>query len=1494
MKTFIKLLLLAAVALPSWVTIAAQSLVTPPDGAAKEDWKLVSAWYTNVGTIENPTFDPTESFGRNTVGVIIVDDQMYIQGLCKALPESWVVGTISGSTVTFAKNQWFGNGVNNAPHYLVGEGTMDNQGTIHEGEAVDVVMNYDATNKILTMSNSSLYVLDCDRVNGLVVESSQVGVGNTISSWGYHEGLEIYQPAVKQMKTLSKEDLQGVTYTWPITNTDAVNTAAGRVANVLDPVTVTDAESAAKAIALIQKIYSDPQFPGPYTRGYTTAGVPEGTVSYQAVGEINSSHQYTPNYGWRIPNKNSIQSEADGWYNNYWFDPTDYRPTVEGYTTLLIEVQDDFEFDRNWYRNGDYVEKNSDPYQNLLIYFQNTIKRVTLLTESIRTGNNLTSGTLYKIDANEINRFYLISKGQSRFDINNTSRAENGLPYYRNSSYRDYNSEIMFYHMFEQFSPTLGTGVQASKKDIYNQLVSADPMGEQKTGFPVFHDCIAVPYANLSNGVGAGGHEFQMAEEGSSATYDMRDLLFFVPDRRMTNHNGWQYVSPFNGQTTNVGSRDGNGGGDNSTIFFNYCEDYAPRMDMYVIHLYEIEGRQLTDDQNNQLHIYQLNLNWASNMSNFLPGEQQVYYLWRKVTDANGSTTFERVMKWTKDAQGNWVETNEPVVIQGIYGKFTLDFADHINMNQTGQLVTYYVQGQDVTYVNGEARHFLELQNSNQQSYAVPGYDKSVRMALKIDSDYYSKFVVNEEKNNYYNEVVVSNNYGTDVTANYLQAGENATVIYFQRFDNSINETVNGSVVEKEPTIVAKATVTNKNVTTGTITVRMEYLNQETFTGAKTGTTNQPGTFTFTFERNNPLGRLDFGTNAGESTFRFYDNFRANVSKNEHPNLYLYRAFFESAESFPLENGTEEMSNKVYSNLKPVEIHQTEPSVGGAFTLDNVLIDSDMSQKLPESPTYSISLESASRGEFYGYQVCHWEDKESATIPSEIGENVTGFYGKAQNQGDSYSLHFGNTPEFTEDQSGPTGTFKDLELQANGGAYYYAPQAVDMNGNSYGAPRKATAVGKLDVKVVEPDEDHRLISRYRWFDGGDWYSYYNIYLQFEALDIPAGYELYKVRAWRQVENGADILGEELTSRAARSEVGAGWYMYEDINFGDQIDATGTKKMSCSTVASSLVGDRPTSIPKPVNPDGTGGGRLFDYDLTPNQNGNGNQYVEQNVSDEVRATFGALRLKNVDENPGTLEDLNANFKVRAYFTKSSNPLTNVANGNVLPQAKPIYVIGNRNMSYEWDPTTSIGALYTEDGLTYTGSVVVNDTNDPKPYDDYSDEGYGYFSFTKRLGSWESINDGSTRLGYTNGGNCWLVEGNGTTHWGEELNCSYATEPAAYRVPAGTYNVKLILDPEGNNHKVIITNGGAAQAPSRAGENPYDFDYYIAEGTAEFKSSDYGPIITGIGAVKMDVNREVVGVTYVNTIGQVSSTPWQGVNMVVTRYSDGSTTTQKVIK
>ena len=52
-----------------------------------------------------------------------------------------------------------------------------------------------------------------------------------------------------------------------------------------------------------------------------------------------------------------------------------------------------------------------------------------------------------------------------------------------------------------------------------------------------------------------------------------------------------------------------------------------------------------------------------------------------------------------------------------------------------------------------------------------------------------------------------------------------------------------------------------------------------------------------------------------------------------------------------------------------------------------------------------------------------------------------------------------------------------------------------------------------------------------------------------------------------------------------------------------------------------------------------------------------------------------------------------------------------------------------------------------------------------------------------------------------------------------------------------------------------------------------------------------IPTAINTIR--ANGEVVGVEYVNSLGVVSKTPFQGVNIVVTRYSNGATTTMKKV-
>ena len=53
--------------------------------------------------------------------------------------------------------------------------------------------------------------------------------------------------------------------------------------------------------------------------------------------------------------------------------------------------------------------------------------------------------------------------------------------------------------------------------------------------------------------------------------------------------------------------------------------------------------------------------------------------------------------------------------------------------------------------------------------------------------------------------------------------------------------------------------------------------------------------------------------------------------------------------------------------------------------------------------------------------------------------------------------------------------------------------------------------------------------------------------------------------------------------------------------------------------------------------------------------------------------------------------------------------------------------------------------------------------------------------------------------------------------------------------------------------------------------------------------------GISTWVMELNpdRQVVGVTYVNPMGMTSDRPFDGMNIIVTRYSDGSSRTSKVM-
>ena len=94
-----------------------------------------------------------------------------------------------------------------------------------------------------------------------------------------------------------------------------------------------------------------------------------------------------------------------------------------------------------------------------------------------------------------------------------------------------------------------------------------------------------------------------------------------------------------------------------------------------------------------------------------------------------------------------------------------------------------------------------------------------------------------------------------------------------------------------------------------------------------------------------------------------------------------------------------------------------------------------------------------------------------------------------------------------------------------------------------------------------------------------------------------------------------------------------------------------------------------------------------------------------------------------------------------------------------------------------------------------------------------------------------------------------------------------------------------------------NGGVSLDGLQQGET-YNFKAVIRKteskaGSYEVYPTDLNPgVVTGVGMI--NVNGNVKSVKYVNVAGIVSDVPFQGVNIVVTEYTDGSRTTTKMLR
>lgn len=129
-------------------------LVTPPTGITPEAWEYKAGSWYYYG--DNGWADGTSQ--ANTDFEVVIDgNDIYVKGFAKFFPEAWVKGSINGNTVTFAHGQFVGED-EYGPEYLNGQDLNAEEGA----NLVDIVFNYDADTKTLTMPEENTIMIEAD------------------------------------------------------------------------------------------------------------------------------------------------------------------------------------------------------------------------------------------------------------------------------------------------------------------------------------------------------------------------------------------------------------------------------------------------------------------------------------------------------------------------------------------------------------------------------------------------------------------------------------------------------------------------------------------------------------------------------------------------------------------------------------------------------------------------------------------------------------------------------------------------------------------------------------------------------------------------------------------------------------------------------------------------------------------------------------------------------------------------------------------------------------------------------------------------------------------------------------------------------------------------------------------------------------------------------------------------------------------------------------
>ena len=471
-------------------------------------------------------------------------------------------------------------------------------------------------------------------------------------------------------------------------------------------------------VALLKKVYCDPRLPGPTYTAYDQDGSRQRKVYYGAIEG-----------GWNI-------SESDV-----------TAPYEEGYTILMVSLNNNLSrigtdmqqlIEEHWLIPDEYKTFMSNFFTNtneLIDYINNNVASVQLLTDGLRVGSGMMSGTTFNISG-EYNRFFVLSKGQSREKDSWVLQEENNYDFPVIAGER-----VPFKSMFEQFSPTDGTeGSQIT--DFYAKMVGGKL-------YPVVHDCASVIESE---------HEFSMSGKDGTEYKSLTGMNIFIPDYRLmywVNDNF--YIHYTNGNTEGPYTVDGrdmnpykrtNGTNFRSpgylaAHFAQYNLDHSPKMGIYLVNL-EAEANATATE-----HVYDVELNWASTLDD-LAGESvaQTFIVYLVVSDEDGNEVHEEIITTSDNT-----------------------YTYQVPQDEHSYTLTYIVFAKPA-----DGEHDVFVAWSNQASVVIPGwYD-----FLNLDLNHFeSDFVASEEMNYYRNFINVMNEDALNaLTPERVENGENSFFLY--------------------------------------------------------------------------------------------------------------------------------------------------------------------------------------------------------------------------------------------------------------------------------------------------------------------------------------------------------------------------------------------------------------------------------------------------------------------------------------------------------------------------------------------------------------------------------------------------------------------------------------------------------------------------------------------------------------------------------------------